>query len=332
MNGLFGVGKGKYVRLPDGSEKEILRLIINLIPSNELQIPIEGDVRMLPHFAQWSTFEVGDGEVMIWGSEDISCAFYVFQIPEAWSRWFVLDWPLCPSLWGDPPGEPEYLALAVIPMGWTSAVGICEHILRRLNLLLPPGGVGLPGDRELRKDRPAPTDHDHKVTAFYQQYIDNWDAGVVSALSQILNREPVATEVAAWQSMIVEGYSLWGVPRAPDKSTHGVTWQTLGATGDGLRARAWPKEEKCFDLLSLSALLLLKEVPALKDIAMCVGRWVFALQFKWQGMAAPQQVRQVMTRVGAPMMRGREIRDELLCCVALLPLLVLVFRVMALDL
>ena len=106
----------------------------------------------------------------------------------------------------------------------------------------------------------------------------------------------------------------------------------MGATGDGLRARAWPKEEKCFDLLSLSALLLLKEVPALKDIAMCVGRWVFALQFKWQGMAAPQQVRQVMTRVGAPMMRGREIRDELLCCVALLPLLVLVFRVMALDL
>jgi len=328
VNGLFGVGKGKYVRSPEGKEVEVLRLIINLIPSNDLQIPIEGDVRMLPHFAQWTTFEVGEGEIMIWGSEDISCAFYVFQIPEAWSKYFVLDWPLCPSLWGDPPGEPEYLALAVIPMGWTSAVGICEHIMRRLNSSLS-NEVGLPRDKELRKDRPVPTSHDHKVTAFYQQYIDNWDAGTVSSLSQFLDREPATTEVAAWQALILEGYTLWGVPRAPDKSTHGLTWKTLGATGDGLRARAWPGEEKCFDLLSLSAHLLLKEVPALKDIAMCVGRWVFALQFKRQGMVALQQVWQVMTRGGPPMMRGRKIRDELLCCMAILPLLVIDFRLAA---
>jgi len=50
VNGLFGVGKGKYVRSPEGEEVEVLRRIINLIPSNDLQIPIEGDVRVLPPF------------------------------------------------------------------------------------------------------------------------------------------------------------------------------------------------------------------------------------------------------------------------------------------
>ena len=73
---------------------QVLRLIINLSPSSEgddhkNSVPIEGDVRMFPHFAERATFDVGDGEVMAWGSEDISCTIYVFQIP---------DWPLCPSL------------------------------------------------------------------------------------------------------------------------------------------------------------------------------------------------------------------------------------------
>jgi len=94
------------------------------------------------------------------------------------------------------------------------------------------------------------------------------------------------------------------VPRAPEKSTHGLTWRTLGATKDGLRARAWPGDEQCLVLLSLGAHLMLQDVRARKDLAMCVSRWVFALQFKRQGRVALQQVWQVMARDGPPMMRG----------------------------
>ena len=51
LNGACGVGKGKYVKCNKTSESlEVLRLIINLVPSNDLQIPITGDVATLPHF------------------------------------------------------------------------------------------------------------------------------------------------------------------------------------------------------------------------------------------------------------------------------------------
>jgi len=121
---------------------------------------------MLLCFVQRTTFEVGEGKVMIWGSEVSLAPFMFFR-----SQWVgpnvLWDWLLCPSLWGAPPGEPEYQALVVIPMGWTSAVGIREHIVRCLNSSLS-NEVGLPRDQGLRKDRPVPTNHDHKVTAFYQ--------------------------------------------------------------------------------------------------------------------------------------------------------------------
>ena len=53
LNGLFGVGKGKFVDV-GGIQKEVLRLIINLIPSNSIQGLIEGDIRALPFSASGS--------------------------------------------------------------------------------------------------------------------------------------------------------------------------------------------------------------------------------------------------------------------------------------
>ena len=47
--GVFGVGKGKTTMMPDGSLAEILRLIANLIPSNEVQEQVIGDNGTLPY-------------------------------------------------------------------------------------------------------------------------------------------------------------------------------------------------------------------------------------------------------------------------------------------
>ena len=47
LNGAFGVGKGKFVKCnKTGVSLEVLRLTINLVPANDLQILITGDVQL----------------------------------------------------------------------------------------------------------------------------------------------------------------------------------------------------------------------------------------------------------------------------------------------
>ena len=167
-NGIFGVGKGKFITCPKTQQQlELLRLIINLVPSNELQEIIKGDVDTLPHFGQWLSLELLSDEILVWGSEDISCAFYVFALPDAWGPYFVLHWPVPGSLAGMPEELEVYLTLAVIPMGWTSAVGICQHCMRRLNALPAPLGAKLPAQAELRKDRSQPVDWELRILRFF---------------------------------------------------------------------------------------------------------------------------------------------------------------------
>ena len=88
LNSIFGVGKHKTLTDADGTQLEILRLIINLVPSNELQEMIPGDVHTLPHFGQWSAVELLPQEVVQWTSEDAACALYVFSLPPVWLPWF----------------------------------------------------------------------------------------------------------------------------------------------------------------------------------------------------------------------------------------------------
>ena len=112
--------------------------------------------------------------------------------------------PRCPSLWdAAPQGDPEYLSLGPIPMGWTSAVGIREHTRRRLNLSLS-NTVGLPRDKELRKDRPAPTYHDHDGHRILP-VIPRW-LGCGRGLALVTVFRPHASgHGAAGEAMIVEG-------------------------------------------------------------------------------------------------------------------------------
>jgi len=185
-------------------------------------------------------------------------------------------------------------------MGWVSAVGIREHILRQLNTIESPIGVGLPAELELRKDRPVPADEWHRCRKFYHQYIDNWDGGCTRPLESFLGRPPADTEVSLWQSRVAEGWSVWGIPRAPDKSTLGLEGKTLGAVIDGWRGRASPSEEKSLDLLELSWYLLMQEAPGVKDISMAAGWWVFAHQFRRPGMCALVNIRKITSGPSIP--------------------------------
>ena len=48
LNGIFSVGKNKFIVDENSQSLEVLRLIINLVPSNEIQSSIDADVGALP--------------------------------------------------------------------------------------------------------------------------------------------------------------------------------------------------------------------------------------------------------------------------------------------
>ena len=67
--GLFGVPKGQSVDVGNGCEAEVLRLIINLIPANEILEVLTSDIRNLPFFGQWSNVSM-DRDMVLWSAED----------------------------------------------------------------------------------------------------------------------------------------------------------------------------------------------------------------------------------------------------------------------
>ena len=47
-----------------------------------------------PLFAQWNGLELMENEASLWASDDISCAFYMFELPSACKPYFAFPWPL----------------------------------------------------------------------------------------------------------------------------------------------------------------------------------------------------------------------------------------------
>ena len=81
------------------------------------------------------------------------------------------------------------MAVCVLPMGWLSGVGICQHLHRQLLLGQPPLGAVLPHGAELRKDSILQLSLDGRVRRFFEIYIDNFDGGAVCVPSAVEGRQ-----------------------------------------------------------------------------------------------------------------------------------------------
>ena len=106
-NGAFGVEKD--TQLADG--RKILRLIVTLTATNSITRGLEGDIELLPFMGQWKNIALMEGEALLWSWEDLKCCFYIFGLPEAWSKHFVLDWKFTGTELGFPDGEESWLGL-----------------------------------------------------------------------------------------------------------------------------------------------------------------------------------------------------------------------------
>ena len=181
LNGLFGVPKSTV--LDDGSP--VLRLIMNLVPGNSITKQIRGQVIGLPHITSWlSTFVENGEEIRIWQS-DMSNAFYLFRIPEVWGPYLAFNVSRWLDLHGGLRSEQHVLACRVLPMGWSSSVGVMQEVSQNILLMGNP-----PRSSQLVRDKTIPLwmvgllqSAATGDKAWWQVYLDNFAAGEISAES-----------------------------------------------------------------------------------------------------------------------------------------------------
>ena len=266
LNGLFGVSKGEYE-----NQFEVMRIIMNLVPINQVCRSLEGDVATLPTWAGMTPLCLMPNENLIVSSEDVRCFFYIFKIPRQWQRFMAFNRPLPQSLRGDRPGN-WYPCSAVLPMGFKNSVALAQHIHRfviRQTLPRVPQG----SEAELRKDKGFTT-----ANPFFRIYLDNFDE-----LKRVSKK--TAQAIQGQVSPLVEGlreeYAKWGIPRHPKKGVASqLKAEVQGAIVDGSRGIAFPKPEKVVKYLALGKLLLQQNVCTQKQVQVVGGGFVYFTMFR----------------------------------------------------
>ena len=81
LNGLFSVGKDEVK-----NQVPVSRLIMNLKPWNSISHGLSAEVGTLPAITQMGALYLHDNDVLALPHPDSGCFFYLFRVPEAWSR------------------------------------------------------------------------------------------------------------------------------------------------------------------------------------------------------------------------------------------------------
>ena len=89
LNGAFGGPHGDLTALDFSVDAHFLRFIVNLLPSNELQHVIRGDIDRLPLFSRGLHLELLDEECFLGFADDQVSAFDLYRLEDAWLPYFV---------------------------------------------------------------------------------------------------------------------------------------------------------------------------------------------------------------------------------------------------
>eukprot|EP00438_Fugacium_kawagutii_P024506 Skav231357 [mRNA] locus=scaffold1586:219038:222619:+ [translate_table: standard] len=267
LNGLFGVSKHEFT--PAGIE--VMRIIMNLIPVNQLVRTLDSDIATLPTWSGVSPLELLVDDTLVISSEDVRCFFYIFRIPKEWHRFMAFNKPLPTKLCGQRPGV-WYPCSAVLPMGFKNSVALAQHIHRALakRALVK---VGLGGEGELRKDRSYSS-----ANPLFRVYLDNFDE-----LRRVSKKHAdlIQGQVSPLVQSLREVYREVGVPRHPKK---GVACQpkaeVQGAIVDGPKGIIYPKPEKVLKYLHLTKLVLQAGVCSQKQAQIVGGGLVYFALFR----------------------------------------------------
>ena len=270
LNGLFGVSKGEW----NGST-EIHRLIMNLIPINQLVRGIDGDVATLPGLSSFAPLWLDPNEELVVSSEDVRCFFYIFRIPDERRRFMAFNRPLPASLCPrDGKKQRYYLCSRVLPMGFKNSVSIAQHIHRNvIRWAGRRGGILSNSSSELRKDRPF--SFSNPLTRIYLDNYDQLEKFDKRTAAVVAGRPSV--ETLALRSE----YESWGIPSHPKKTVCRQSQaEVQGAFLDGKLGIAIPKKEKVFKYIHLAYLLMREGKSNLKQAQVVGGGLVYLAMFR----------------------------------------------------
>ena len=271
LNGLFGVSKEEWT--PENVE--ICRLIMNLVPLNELCEPLGGDVDTLPSWGMMNPYFLQPNENLLISSEDVKCFFYTMQVPRCWTKFLtfnqvVPDHVLPPEL----QGHTTYLASRVLPMGCLNSVSIAQHVHRNLvRWSTVEGRAAHVDEAELRKDRSFTV-----ANPCWRVYLDNYDVlEKVEATGMVEVEGTVPGGILALR----QEYERWEIPRNEKKAVERSSRCELqGATVDGLRGVAIPKEAKQEKYFSLAITLVQQRKVSQRQMQVVCGGLVYFSMFR----------------------------------------------------
>ena len=313
LNGLFGVEKPTKL----GDNSPVLRVIMNLVPSNSVLLQLKGGTSSLPFIGQWLSVVLEDNQELRCWQSDMSAAFYLFAIPKPW--WGSLSFNILKRGFevGIPSNQLFALCCKVIPMGFNSSVSLMQEISERLlqyselpvaarisrGMQLPYWLTGLMKessdvgrawyhiylDNFCAAAKIFPPECGDQGNLYHKLAEDAWKrAGVVSSEKKRKVEEPVVAEL--------------GCHIAGDLGTLGISPERA------LR-------------LALATLNLIGRGPLNRKMVQVVaGRWVHAFQFRRPLMSVLDVTWSYVGRSKARSFSMNEIRREFLRALALLPM------------
>ena len=307
LNGMFGVGKGTF--LPQGGE--VLRLIMNLIPSNSVLRQSEGGTSDLPGITQFLSTVLHGKEELEFYQSDMSSAFYLFKIPGPWSRMMAFNLSFPGNQVGFGTAQRFYLACCVIPMGWSSAVSIMQEIAERLTSI-----AKLPSTHQVRRTAPLPPwivgvldASTREQRAWYHVYLDNF-----CAMEKIA--KPTRGEQGDFFHRSIEtAWESSGVlSSAKKKVVRSSEVQELGAHIHGEKGTLGPTPERLLKLVQITLAVIGQVRLKVKWIQVVVGRWVHIMSFRRPGMVIFDKVWHFISKGTTNMSIDLNVRSELLAC------------------
>ena len=321
LNGLFGVSKEETT----AQGVEICRLIMNLVPLNNICRSLGGDIDTLPSWSMMSPFFLQPDENLLISSEDVKCFFYTMALPDCWTKYLAFNKRVPDSaLPSHLVGKVVYLASRVLPMGFLNSVSLAQNVHRNLVKWASKGAEeGLAQVSELRKDRAFTV-----ANPTWRVYLDNYDLlEKVEATGMVEVQGSVPEAVLALR----QEYSVWEVPRNEKKSVQRAPHAELqGATVDGVRGVAFPKEAKIGKYLSLALTPVGQQAVSQRQVQVVCGGLVY---FSMYRRPAPGSLNAVWKFIESFNTSGgrwkplpQECRLEILRFLSFLPLVRLDFR------
>ena len=268
--------------------------------------------------SKWQAICLDPGETLVTSGDDLVSCFYLFSIPYEWTKYFAFRKTIKRRVLGGPgnPDDDLYLASRVIPMGWSAAVTVVQHLHRRMAL----SPRGLEPSRELHRERPLPEKELGVDNSYWNLYIDDFTLLETLVGGQEDKTSSRSSSCSESQPSIRKIYEGLNVPYSKDKGEVRVqSSDKLGAHINGSEGTLGIGQLRAVELISLGLHLVGAQKVPTKWVQIFMGKFVHVMQFRRPLFCLVERLWTRITKFSAGPLRDKEV-EELLLLISLLPL------------